>query len=350
MKMPVTKTAFQFGRQRGFSLVELMVAITVGLILMTGVVQMFLSSKTVFITQQGVSRVQETGRLAMDFLAHDIREAGYLGCLSRTGINYTSTLKNPESFEVNFKVGIEVTAGAPSGVTLNPAPISPVLTLRSAAGEGVGVAISNNSGDLKVIDTGETGSGCHSGLCTDDILIVTDCSKARVFQATSLEPETGGVLVKHEETGEPGNQIGSWGGNNADDTFDVGSEIIKIRTRMYYVADPDPEDDNVRPGLYMKEGFNPAVELLQDVEDMYLEFGMDTNADARVEEFVALADVGNWNNVAAVRVELLVGSTDDNVSPEPRIYDFAGHAGVESGDKRVRQVFTNTVGIRTRLN
>ena len=45
--------------QRGFSLIELMVAMVIGLVLMTGVVQMFLSSKQVFSTQQGISRVQK---------------------------------------------------------------------------------------------------------------------------------------------------------------------------------------------------------------------------------------------------------------------------------------------------
>ncbi|HEY7886274.1 MAG TPA: prepilin-type N-terminal cleavage/methylation domain-containing protein, partial [Cellvibrionaceae bacterium] len=80
--------------QRGFSLVELMIAITIGLVLMTGVVQMFLSSKTVFSTQQGISRIQETGRMAMEFMAKDIREAGYQGCMSRMAINYFSTLSD----------------------------------------------------------------------------------------------------------------------------------------------------------------------------------------------------------------------------------------------------------------
>ncbi|MCP8900321.1 PilW family protein [Gilvimarinus xylanilyticus] len=337
--------------QQGLSLVELMIAITLGIVLMTGVVQTFLSSKTVFSTQKGVSRVQETGRLGMEFLARDIREAGYMGCLSRTGINYTSTLNDPDDYEIDFEVGIEASSAAP--VSLEHTPISPVLTLRSAAGGGVGIAKNNNSGNLVAINTGATGNGCFSGLCPDDILIITDCSKARVFQATNLKTNSHGVLVVHAASGTPGNKPpASWGGNNADDTFDKGSEIIKIRTRMYYVADADPSDDNVRPGLFMKEGFNPSVELLKNVENMHLEFGVDTNFDGRVDNFVALeqvATVASWADVAAVKVELLVGSSEDNVSPDPRQYEFAGKT-VTSADNRIRQVFTSTVGIRSRLN
>ena len=66
--------------QRGLSLVELMIAIALGMVLMLGVMQMFLSSRVVFSTQQGMSRIQETGRLAIEFLSRDIRMAAYYGC------------------------------------------------------------------------------------------------------------------------------------------------------------------------------------------------------------------------------------------------------------------------------
>ena len=67
-------------KQAGLSLIELMISITLGLILMAGVVQMFVSSKSVFTTQQSLSRIQETGRLAIEFLSRDIRMAGFYGC------------------------------------------------------------------------------------------------------------------------------------------------------------------------------------------------------------------------------------------------------------------------------
>ena len=64
---------------RGFSLVELMVAMLVTLILLAGIGQIFLSSKKSFNIQDSLSRMQENGRYAIETLAQDIRRAGYWG-------------------------------------------------------------------------------------------------------------------------------------------------------------------------------------------------------------------------------------------------------------------------------
>ncbi len=337
--------------QRGFSLVELMVAITVGLILMTGVVQMFLSSKTVFSTQQGISRVQETGRLAMEFLSKDIREAGYMGCLSRYNpVSYFSTLNDPDAFLVDFQTGIEATMAPPESLGISPLDGTPVLVIRTANGGGASLTEKNNltSGQLFIENTGKTGDKCWSGICEEDILVLTDCAKARIFQATNVQEAGGGskVNIAHAKQASmtPGNRLSAWG-NSPTAQFEQGGEIIKIRTLTYYLG----ENTQERPALFLKEGFDDPVELLEGVENMNLQFGIDTNTDARVDNYVDLAGVGNWDNVLAVRVELLVQSADDNVSPEPQTYTFGGEE-VTAEDRRIRQVFTSTVGIRTRIN
>lgn len=72
-----------FNRQMGLSLIELMVAMLISLILLGGVLQVFLSSKDMYRTNTAVARVQEAGRFATEFIAFDVRQAGYKGeCLS----------------------------------------------------------------------------------------------------------------------------------------------------------------------------------------------------------------------------------------------------------------------------
>lgn len=63
--------------QSGFSLVELMIAMTLSLMLLGAVIQVFLSSKLTSELSNDVSRVQENGRFSLEFLARDIRMAGY---------------------------------------------------------------------------------------------------------------------------------------------------------------------------------------------------------------------------------------------------------------------------------
>ena len=72
-------------QQTGLSLIELMVAMVLSLLLILGVLQIFLSSKNTYTTNQGLSELQESGRFALDLMARDIRNASYKGqCFPRT--------------------------------------------------------------------------------------------------------------------------------------------------------------------------------------------------------------------------------------------------------------------------
>jgi len=62
---------------RGFTLIELLVAMTLGLLIMLVMTQLFAGSKQTFKVQDGLTRVQEDGRLAMHFVSREIRKAGY---------------------------------------------------------------------------------------------------------------------------------------------------------------------------------------------------------------------------------------------------------------------------------
>ena len=75
--------------ERGFSLVELMVAMLIGLIILAAVVQIFVGSNATYRLDEGLARVQEGARFSMDFLAKDIRMAGYMGCNSK--LKYSTT-------------------------------------------------------------------------------------------------------------------------------------------------------------------------------------------------------------------------------------------------------------------
>lgn len=72
------RLAHPTSEQRGFTLVEVMVAITLSLILMVGVGQIYLSSKESFRIQNELAQIQENQRIAVQFLQHDIRQAGYV--------------------------------------------------------------------------------------------------------------------------------------------------------------------------------------------------------------------------------------------------------------------------------
>jgi type IV pilus assembly protein PilW len=66
-------------RQGGFSLVEIMIGLLIGLFLMGGLLQVFDHSKRGYKYQEGLSQVQEQGRFAMEFLTVNLRVAGFPG-------------------------------------------------------------------------------------------------------------------------------------------------------------------------------------------------------------------------------------------------------------------------------
>ena len=76
--------------QRGLTLVELLVAMAIGLILLTGIFQVFLGSNSIYRTQDSLSRLQENGRFAIELLTQKVHLAGYPR-VSVTGNAYTGT-------------------------------------------------------------------------------------------------------------------------------------------------------------------------------------------------------------------------------------------------------------------
>lgn len=349
--------------QKGISLVELMISVTIGLILMTGVVQLFLSSRTTFSTQQALARVQESGRLAMEFLAQDIRMAGYMGCMSRN-MSFTNTLNDAEDLKYDFETGIEAldnVATIPTGYPADIVAGTDVLVVRGATGNGVDVTQNNNGSQLFAENTGVTAScgeglDSYSGLCEHDILVVSDCTKARVFQVLNLT-STGGsteINVVHSSGGgndmEPGNADSSWGGqSNPDENFGTDSEIIKMNTTVYYIRN---NATSGQPSLWQRVNSGDAQELLEGVEDMQLLYGRDTSGNGIPDSYqtATVINAANaWEDVASVRVQLLVQSTEDNLLSEEQPYTFNGTTNSTPGDRRLRQVFINTIAIRSRL-
>ena len=100
--------------QRGLSLIELMIAMLVGLILIGGVLSIFISSRQSYGINSAVARIQENARFALGFISKPTRMAGYMGCGLSTS-NFANDLKSnalPYGF-TNGIVGYEYTGTGP---------------------------------------------------------------------------------------------------------------------------------------------------------------------------------------------------------------------------------------------
>ncbi len=342
--------------QSGMSLIELMIAMTLGLLVLGGVATAFLGSKQSYRVNENLARMQESARYAFDILSKDVRMAGYYGCVGNDTAP-TNTLNNASTYAWDFTRGIsgfEATGASTwspalptPGTTSSPAqygPVSPksgndIITVRGITGSGIRVlqhpgGTPPGSADLKVT--------AGSGLKTNDIVLVADCAGAAIFQITNINTSGGFDNSVHNTGGThvPGNAT-----QNLGREF-VGAEVILLTTRTYYIR------DNAAgvPSLYRIVGAGAAEELVEGVESMQILYGVDTTGDFSVDSYRTADWVETntqWPNVISAQINLLIRSPDDRVANAAQTYNFNG-ANITATDRRLRQAYSSTITLRNR--
>ena len=106
-------------RMRGFSVLELLLALTLGLVLSLGFSQIAISARTTDASQQAAMLLQDDARFVLSKITQDIRQAGMLGCLAVAAIdNAPAAFDRPISWEAagSAKSLTLVTANVGDGV------------------------------------------------------------------------------------------------------------------------------------------------------------------------------------------------------------------------------------------
>lgn len=168
---------------RGLSMVELLVALALGLIITAAVLQMFLASKTTYRMQEALARVQENGRFAIGQLANDIRMAGYMGCgnIDRMQVNIIADPPSDYEFSsTDILSGVENFSSSDSWPSSIRRPLngSDLFEIRRASSAGLKV-IPEHTSNANIKVQGDHGFSQH------DILFVTDCSSGDVFKVSN---------------------------------------------------------------------------------------------------------------------------------------------------------------------
>ena len=89
-------------KQQGVTLVELMITLLLGLIITAGVIQIFISNKATYSTQEGIVQMNENMRFAFEKIGKDIRMAGFLGCrrsVPRINMAINGEMKGPAQYD-----------------------------------------------------------------------------------------------------------------------------------------------------------------------------------------------------------------------------------------------------------
>jgi len=375
--MPVLTTG-PIHRQRGVTLVELMVALVLGLLITGGVLQVFAANRASYEFNDGLSRLQENGRFALDTLNFRTRMAGYFGCVSEipvinnlnggvgslafdfgeamrgfdaSGTAPGQTIAPTTSYPANSTAGTDWSPNLPADLVGSALPTSDVLVIRNVSAATHALVSPYNDSAQIFVDA--TPDDYFEG----EIGIVSDCQKASVFQMTNIDEgvAAGRINIAHAASLTPGNQSPpSW---STDQQYGPGAELMRGETWIYYVGSPPGGGP---PALMQQrlQRTSAAVaelveeELVSSVETMQLLYGIDAASDGAVDQYVTADAVGagNWNQVVTVRVSLVMRSPEEyGAETDDRTYDVNGTIFDPFDDRRERHVFTTTVAVRNRL-
>ena len=339
---------------RGFTLVEMMVAMVLGLIVMAGVISIFISNQRVSTSNQAISDVQDEGRTAFEMITHDIREAGNTPCgapASNTVIVVDNTSTTPDPNNVNN------IASTPSLWWLNwttpfqgydGATVAPFVSFGTAVNQRVAGTdafsslLSNLSTSTPILGSNPTvtnGLEIPAGadpFSIGDVVIAFSPVQGAIFQvlstSTGFSPSgtssgdgvfygvgcaVSGLCNCSQFLGGPalgGCQNAAAGGNAGKNsyTYGQGSELSKLQSVAWYIGNNSVNTTSLfRIVLQNVNGvITPTPqEIVRNVTSFSVTYQPSVGAN-----FVNPSAITNWNGVDSVQITLILGSTNQKAS------------------------------------
>jgi type IV pilus assembly protein PilW len=380
----------------GLTLIELMVALAIGSVLILGLVQVFGASRAAYVTSEGMSRVQENARFALEYLQRDIRMAGHFGCVNDQAhwireqgdlVNHftgATATTHPLNFNVSIQ-GFEATNTAPNNTvtlgaaaagwspalpaqisTLNPLPGSDIIALRYLSEGGVPVTALSAAGTNTVVSFADADSTVTAarrdtltseGVAGPTLFGVSDCSRVDVFPVSGTNLPSGQVTSNNALF------------NNEYTVHASGlTRLYRANSVVYYVAlnNAVPQQPALFRARFNGTAYVPE-ELVEGIESLQFLYGRDNTPNLALATppsgTITLQDTANtlgadrnqWLRVGLVQVGLLARSPNpasvgnaDTVLAEPRALGvrFAPSA---TADARYRGTYESTVALRNRL-
>jgi type IV pilus assembly protein PilW len=347
-------------KQQGITLTELMVAISLSLILLSGIIQMFVSSKQSYRTTEGLSRMQENARYTMGVLSKEVRMAGFSPCKQTS--NIANVLNNASDDKYNFfdgaVTGYDGDASTFGGdfpaVGTNPGERvagSDAIRILRGGTESYSVEVHNLvSAEFKL-------KGDDHTLDPGDIVLVCDATNSSIIQISNSNQNN--VTVVHQTgSGSPGNCTKGLGfpvvctTNGTPYAYNQGSQLVKFESYVYFLGVSASGETNSlyrRKLLADSSGLDNAEELVEGIESMQLVYGEAADASSAAQRYVTADAVTDWNNVVSVRLGLLMHTPDEVArQDDTATYNVVGTEITADTDRRQRYVFTSTIKIRNR--
>lgn len=363
-------------RTTGFSIVELLIALALGLLVVSGIVALFVGNSRTYEIVTAQSRLQENARFAFDFISSRARGAGYFGCApddAKTArhlvgswnlipeYNITEAVdgwdaNDDGTFSPDDLLSLPRTTGSANALVhlagngidrTDMSPTADVLVLRAAAQPFGRLAQTLQPTGNPVVYT----PGGLPDFAAEDVVLVADCEQAALFKVTAVTRvgnETtlsrvvvsgasgaSGVFENAANITTPLGEVISATLSIVGRSYGADATIARVQSTFFFLAWSAATDNRGEQvmALWQKAGSAAPVELVQGVEDMQLLYGVDSTDDntINVDQYHTIDDVADVNEIVAVRVTLRVSSVD---------------VLSEAGNVRLQRTYTKTIHVR----
>lgn len=320
--------------QRGLTLVELMVSMLLGILLSGGMVGAYLTAKHNHYYDDQMARVQENGGYALRLLSRELTMAGFLGAVpTLAGVSPANVFGDCSDSDwvldpANPLELVNDHAGGPVVVSLHGTPLTCLD----------GTSVVPNT-DLISIKRTAARASLRGGIPAPNLT-------ASLAESWYLRVDSG-----REPTWEKLPAIDLLDSARALPSLSYWEAVSRIFFVRRYSETSDPGDGI--PSLCMKTLAGDAMTsrcLVEGVEDMQLEFGMDTDGDGVPNQYMDAPASSDMKNAVTVRVYLLLRS----ILPitgyrDEKTYALGRKRLPARHDAYLRRVFSSTIHLRNRI-
>lgn len=310
--------------QTGFSLVELMISMVIGLFLMTGVFTVFVNSRhSQDLIQDQVNMLDEA-RFALETISFDLRHAGIYGRVT-------------EAVDL-------VTTAVPAGPGIADTTCSDWAMRVADPVYAFNDAISDASFDM---------TDCALARTSGDIIemrytLGTVVAEADVVDGLTYAKSNTSSSVFFVADDSVTTEI-------PDDTTVPNGVVYQYVAHAYYISNFTETAGDNRPSLHRvslgpKLGSNTTLDdevLLTGVEQLQVMLGLDTDNDGTVNRYVAPAPTIAWNQVRSAQIWLVIKSNDLEPDLDTAVtYNIAGGSVTTLTDGYRREMMKTVVSLR----
>lgn len=281
-------------KQAGFNLVELMIAMVVGVVLMASITTMFVDTKVSANRSSAVANLQQQAQLALQILVDDVRSIGSWAEFSGVSLGDITlpALATPDdSCSLIPIAGSTTTANQHEPETANwirDSSTVPVAVLTVAGCLNAGYTIAINSDVLSIARL--QGSIIALGNIDDaSYYVAVSPTQAQIFKGNTPN-----------------------GATNIDD-----ADIYPYIHHTYFVQAHDTEGTRLSRFSYIDGDFDDDL-IVANIEQIRIDFGVDTNGDGRPESYRASSSISElmWRNnqIVAARIYVLARAKDKDLT------------------------------------